>query len=160
MGRSKLPVLTKEDGVVFYDESYSFEYGAADWIRKGDDAAVITFGTMTEKALKAHEILKESGINIGVLNLSCPLALNESKIKEAASTGLIVTYEDHNVRTGIGSIIGTYLMENGISCGFKRIGIKHYGVSADLDYQYSLQSMDTESLIKIIIEKLKKQEDM
>ena len=33
MGRSKVPVITKEDGSVFFDENYEYIYGAIDIIR-------------------------------------------------------------------------------------------------------------------------------
>lgn len=151
MGRSKLPVLTKEDGEVLYSTNHNFEYGKADWVREGTDGVIITFGTMVSKAVNAWEKLKAAGLNVGILNLSCPTQLDTQKLDQAAKTGIIVTYEDHNVRTGIGSIIGTYLAENKLSCEFHRIGISSYGVSANPDFQYKLQSMDEESLVELVL---------
>lgn len=156
MGRSKIPVLGDEDNRIMFDRDYGFEYGKADWIRRGREGTVITCGTMVYRAVRAQEKLKEKGMDIGVLNLSCPLELDVDKIREAASTGLIVTYEDHNVRTGIGSIIGTFLAENGIKCNFRRLGIARYGVSASPDYQYKLQSLDEDSLIEAVVREINK----
>lgn len=150
MGRSKLPVLLTEDENEFFDINYKFVYGRADWIRKGSDGTIITYGTMVNKAINVQKVLKEKDIHIGVLNVSCPLEIDEQAIKLATNTGLIVTYEDHNVKTGLGSIIGTYLIENGLNCNFKRVGIKQYGVSASPENQYIDQNMDESSLIKLI----------
>ena len=36
---------------------------------------------------------------------------------------LIVTYEDHNVRSGLGALLGAHLQENGLRCTFRRLGI-------------------------------------
>jgi transketolase len=150
MGRSKLPVLTNEAGEVMFDGEHAFEYGAADWIREGTSGVIVTCGTMVSKAIYAWEKLKNAGISVGILNLSCPVQLDTEKIREAAKTGLIITYEDHNIRTGIGSIIGTYLAETGLSCKFQRVGITSYGVSASPDYQYKAQSMDEDSLTELV----------
>ena len=155
MGRSKIPVLAGMDNKEMFGQDYRFEYGKADWIRYGKSGTIITCGTMVHRAVRAYEKLLEKGIGIGVLNLSCPLELDEEKIEEAAETGLIVTYEDHNIRTGIGSIIGAYLAENGIVCKFKRLGITRYGVSGSPDYQYGLQSLDEVSLTETVATLLK-----
>ncbi|MDR3643904.1 MAG: transketolase C-terminal domain-containing protein, partial [Clostridia bacterium] len=87
---------------------------------------------------------------VGVLNLSCPLCPDEENIRRAAETGYIFTYEDHNVRTGIGSLIGAYLAENGIRCRFRRIGVRQYGVSAGPDDQYRAQHMHEDDLEEAI----------
>jgi transketolase len=156
MGRSKVPVLVGESGNEVFGEAYTFEYGKADWIRRGKDGTIITCGTMVHKAVNACNKLREAGISIGVLNLSCPLQPDVQNIREADGTGLIVTYEDHNVLTGLGSIIGTFLMENGLKCKFKRMGIIRYGVSANPDYQYKLQNLDEDSVVDLIKHQLKK----
>lgn len=155
MGRSKVPVLGGTDNKAFFGQDYRFRYGNADWIRRGKNGTVITCGTMVHRAVRASEKLAGRGLDIGVLNLSCPTELDEDKLGEAAATGLIVTYEDHSVRTGIGSIIGAYLLENGITCKFRRLGITRYGVSGSPEYQYELQSLNEDSLCETVAALLK-----
>ncbi len=53
MGRSKTAVLTNEDGTPFFGKDYQFRYGEGHWLRRGKDAAIITFGMMAPKALEA-----------------------------------------------------------------------------------------------------------
>lgn len=154
MGRSKFPVLQKEDGSVFFDKEYIFEYGKADWIRRGKDGTIITCGTMVCKALNACEKLKKKGASVGILNISCPLKLDTQKIHEAAKTGIIITYEDHNIRTGIGSIVGEFIAEEGLKCSFKRMGIRKYGVSASPNFQFREQSLDEDSLVDLLYKQI------
>jgi transketolase len=73
----------------------------------------------------------------------------------AANTGVIVTCEDHNVRNGISSIVGTYIAENGIHCRFQRMGIHTYGVSGNPEFQYRYQSMHEDDFAEMILRLLK-----
>ncbi len=150
MGRSKMNAVTDENGKEFFAGGYSFEYGKGDLLRQGGDAAIITYGNMVPYALKASEILKKSGLSISVLNISFPLKLDEQKIKEAADTGVIVIYEDHNQNTGLGNIIASYLMEKGLHCRFIKMGVKKIGYSASPEYNYKKQNLDTQSLVDVL----------
>jgi len=151
MGRSKVPVLATEDGSTFFDKNYYFEYGKANWIREGADCTIVTYGTMVHKAVNVHNCLKEMGIWAGVLNISCPLQLDKDAVCRAAKTGLVIVYEDHHIRTGLGSLMGTFLAEHDISCKFRRVGITRYGVSACPEEQYKLQKMDEDALMNLVL---------
>jgi transketolase len=154
MGRSKTPVIADKDGVLLYGESYVFQYGRADWIRQGNDAAIVTTGNMASKAVAAHELLAESGFNVAVINISCPLELDKASIEAAAATGLIITYEDHHFRTGLGSLVASHIAEHGLNCRLMRFGITKYGVSGSPDYNYLIQGLDAESVRQKILNRL------
>ncbi len=62
MGRSKLPVITNEDGEPFFGSDYRFVYGMHDHIREGTDVALVAMGCMVFRALEVREILNEKGI--------------------------------------------------------------------------------------------------
>ena len=150
MGRSRMPVLTDERGEVLFGERYAFEYGAANWIRKGHQAVIVTCGSMVWRAMEARDHLAKDGFDVGVLNLCCPGELPVEALKQAAGAGLVVTYEDHNVRTGIGSLVGAFLAENGLTCRFIRLGLTRYGVSASPEFQYQQQGLDTRQVAAVI----------
>ncbi|MGC8977477.1 MAG: transketolase [Candidatus Ratteibacteria bacterium] len=154
MGRSKLPVILKENGEVFFDEKYNFEYGKADIIREGENGYILTYGCMVYRAIKIYEKLKEEKINIGIINFSCPVVIDEEKIKIAINTGLIVTYEDHHIDTGLASTVSLYLSENNYRVKFLRFGVKNYGASGTPDQLFKSQGLDPESVIKKIKEVL------
>lgn len=145
-GRSKMPVLCDEHG-----NKLGFEYGKAQWLKRGKDGTIISYGNMVHKALNVAEILLNKNIDIGVLNMSTPLDLDEKEVLEAAKTGLIVTYEDHNVRNGIGSIIAQFLCKNRLNCKFLTKGIFKYGASMSPDNLYGIQGLDEDSVASEII---------
>ncbi len=150
MGRSVLPIITDEKGTPFFGGDYKFTYGKMDKIRDGDKGAIITMGSMVFRAVQAWEKLKEMGIRVKVFNFSTPTEVDMDALKEAVETGLIITYEDHNIHTGIGSIIGNTLAENGFKVKFIKLGVKEYGVSGSPDLNFRRQNLDVESLIETI----------
>jgi len=150
VGRSKIPVIRNERNEPFYSEKYSFSYGNADWIREGNDATIITTGTMTHKAVEASESLFEENIHAGVLNISSPGKLDMNAIQKACKTGTVITYEDHLVQSGMGSIVASLIAEYELKCHFKRIGIVKYGKSCTPDEQYLFQGLDIKSLQQTI----------
>ena len=150
-GRSKHPAVKREDGSLFYGPDYRFEYGKADLLRAGDDGTIITMGSLTSMALEAHDTLKEKGLNIRVLAMPTPLDPDREAIRNAAKTGLIVTYEDHNVHTGLGSIVANVLAEEGLTCKFRKLGITTFagsGIPPDL---WKLQGLDAEGLAQVVL---------
>lgn len=133
MGRSKLPVLTDEEGNPFFGGDYTFRYGALDFIRDGSDVTLLALGHMANQALKAREILAGQGISARVVHASSPLAIDTEELLRAVSTGAVVTLEDHNVHSGLGSIVAATLMERGVSVRFKALGVHRYGDSGRSD---------------------------
>ena len=146
MGRSPCPVLTDAAGRVLFGEGYEFRFGQADWIRAGDQGTIVSFGHMVWRAARASDSLRRRGVRVGVLNLACPVELDAARLREAAATGLVITYEDHNERTGIGAQVGAFLAESGIRCRFRRMGLRRYGLSATPDCQYEQLSLTAEAL--------------
>ncbi len=149
-GRSKLPVITGEDGQPLFGGKYEFHYGTADVMREGPDAAILTAGGMTYRALAAWEKLKEQGITCLLLNVPCPLDLDADAVKRAAATGAIVTYEDHHARTGLGSLVANFLAENGLSAKLRMLGVRSYGRSGVPDDLYAEQGLDPDSLVEAV----------
>ncbi|MBW6515277.1 MAG: transketolase [Candidatus Cloacimonetes bacterium] len=129
MGRSKVPIITKEDGSPYYDEQYRFEYGIADIIRDGNDGALLTMGTLAGKALEVVDRLSEKDIHLQLWAISCPTAIDNICLQKAASTGLIFTYEDHNVNSGLGSIVADKLMESNLNPKLVKFGVTDYALS-------------------------------
>jgi transketolase len=150
MGRSKLPVILKENGDIFFDENYEFEYGKVDIIREGKDGFILTYGCMVYRAIKIHEILKKEGINIGVMNYSCPTTIDEERLKIALNTGFLITYEDHHIDTGLASTISLYLAEKNYNVRFLRFGVKFYGASGTPDELFKIQGIDPETVAEKI----------
>jgi len=154
MGRSKIPVITKENGDIYFGPEYNFQYGKADLIREGKDGYILTYGCMVYRAVEISEKLKKEGISIGVLNFSCPTVIDEDLIKKAIETSFIITYEDHHIDTGLGATAGIYLSENGYSGKFFRKGVTNYGASGKPDELFKWFGMDVESMTEFIKKKM------
>ncbi len=152
MGRSKLPVIANEEGKPFFGGDYMFRYGKADRVRDGKDAAVISMGGMLYRAVEAWERLSEKGYSVKVLNLACLSAPDVEAIREAAKTGVVITYEDHNVLTGLGSIVAGVIAEEGLRTQLKMMGVAEYGVSGTPDALYKMYGLDVEALVEAVIE--------
>jgi transketolase len=150
LNRSKIPVISTGSEKPFFGKDYVFEYGKSDWLKNGTDATIITYGHMAFKALQAAEILQaKHGLKTGVLNVnSVPLLDDEKLLGAVKDTKNIVVYEDHNINTGLGTMIGSFIAENKVNCNFKKMGVSKYGVSADTEYQYRYQGLDVENLVK------------
>jgi len=150
MGRTALPLIMTEDNRIFFNDTYQFEYGCIETLREGSNCAVFAMGAMVGKAIQAHDILKNSGIKAGIYCVSAPMAIKKEYIEKAAKTGLIITYEDHNVHSGLGSVIAQLMAENNIRDKFVKIGITRYGKSDEPEALYREYGMDAESLAAAI----------
>jgi transketolase len=156
MGRSKIPVILKQDGTPFFDRAYQFQYGAVDIIRQGTAAVIISCGVMLHRAVAAWELLQQKGISVQVLNVCCPLHIPASVLKDAAAKGLIITYEDHNLKTGLGSIVANGLMENNLSCRLRKLGVASYSSSGPPEELFTASGLSASDLVKAVEEEIAK----
>jgi len=150
MGRSKYQVITREDGTAMFGDGYEFQYGKADVVREGGAATIISTGTMVHRAVKAADILAGKGCDTGVLNISCLTDVDVEAIRRAADNGVIVTYEDHNVRTGLGSIVANVVAEQGLAVKFRRMGVGSYAGSGSPEELWGEQGLSVESLVDTV----------
>ena len=156
MGRSAIPILLTEKGTPLFGPSYEFRYGQADLVRNGKDAAILTTGGMVYRAVQACQILRERGFYAQVINISCLSELDREVILKAAKTGIIITYEDHHIQTGLGSLIANFLAGQGLGIRFRKLGATHYGSSGKPDELYRMQGLDVGSLVQAVIEEIQK----
>jgi len=156
MGRSPIPILLSEEGAPIFGNPYEFRYGKADLVRNGKDAAIITSGGMVHRAIQAWQKLKEMRIEVQVLNISCLSDLDIEAILKAAHTGTVITYEDHQIHTGLGSLVANVIAEHGLPIRFRKMGITQYGSSGKPDDLYKMQGIDVGSLVQVVLEEIKK----
>lgn len=151
MGRSSGPVILTQNGEPLFGDDYQFCYGKADKVCEGEQAAIISMGGMLSYAIQASETLKKKGYQVQVINVSCLTDLDKERLKEVAQTGVIVTYEDHNINTGLGSVVANFLAENSLSPRFKKMGAKAYAGSGAPEELFRMQELDVDSLVKNVI---------
>ena len=146
MGRSITPVITDEDGRVFFDADYVFTPGKADWLRRGKDLTIVTYGALVPAVLQAWDLLRQEGIAAGVLNMASLLPLDAESLVAAANIGPLLTVEDHHVASGLGASAAVALMDRGISARMKRLGVSHYASSGKPAELYADQGLDPASI--------------
>lgn len=156
MGRSKLDIITKPDGEIYFDEHYCFSYGKADKLRDGATAALMVMGTLAPRAVQISDILRELGIKLAVWNISSPQAIDAEALQEAAQSGLIFSYEDHNVNTGLGTAVANALVENRLQCELHKFGVDHYCCSGKSDDLFKFYGLDVDSMVDSISKIIKK----
>ena len=152
MGRSKTPIITRDDGQPFYDTDYVFTPGRADWLRRGTDATIITYGALTPACMEAWQILSDENFSVGVLNMASLIPLDRDAILEAAEIGPVLTAEDHHVETGLGASVAMTLMEQGRAVPLKRLGVSRYGASGKPAELYADQGLDAASIARAVKE--------
>ncbi|HPS38318.1 MAG TPA: transketolase [Candidatus Cloacimonadota bacterium] len=150
MGRSKLPIIRNEESAVFYDMAYSFEYGKTDLLRVGNHGSVFVTGTPVGRTVKAIDTLRDEGIYLDLYYVSCPLAIDPLVLERATRNGVVISIEDHNVHSGMGSVIADLMVERGLSAKLVKLGVESYPYSGTSDDVYKWAGLDTISLIKKI----------
>lgn len=106
--------LHRKDTNRIYKESEKFELGKGKVLRDGKDLTIIATGfILVPEALKAAEILEKKGIDAAVIDMHTIKPLDEELVlKYAKKTGAVLTCENHQVDTGMGSAVAKFLAEN------------------------------------------------
>ncbi|WP_067836783.1 1-deoxy-D-xylulose-5-phosphate synthase [Amphibacillus sediminis] len=104
--------------------------GSWEVLRKGQDLAILTFGTSIDLVLQAAESLSDYGISVEVVNARFIKPLDEAYLLQLFKTGKpILTIEEATLMGGFGSSI----LENAERHGYSNLTIKRMGIS---DYFY------------------------
>ncbi|MFN3528121.1 MAG: transketolase family protein [Candidatus Altarchaeaceae archaeon] len=149
--------LTRPSVPKIFDDDYEFELGESVKLIDGDDVSIFACGIMVKEAIDAAKILKEKNIYASVINMSSIKPIDEKGIiKEAEITGRIITCEDHQINSGLGSAVAEILSEKKPT-PLKRIGLKdEFGRSGSKEDLFKYYNMDSESIAKAAIELVKK----
>ncbi len=148
MGRHKFEVILKEDGSVFYDENYQFEYGKADLLRKGDELTIIASGSMVSVAVSvADKMQKEKNIEVIALSSFKEIDL-DTIIPSLKKTGKLITIEDHNPYSGIASQINSNIAQEGLSVLINNLAVREYQLSGKNYELYDMAGIGENDLEK------------
>jgi transketolase len=115
MGRLDFPVIT--------DPDTPFKIGKGTLLREGEDITLMGDGNMVSRCLDAAEQLEKRNISAQVINMASIKPLDEALIALAVKrTGGIVTAEEHNIVSGLGCAVASYLCEHD-PVPIKRVGL-------------------------------------
>ncbi len=155
MGRNRWPVMYGKEGEPCFSGAYVFEYGKMDLVVDGNDGAIITYGGLVSKALAVRQKLAEKGKNFAVVNMPCVDEADEAVMTKLAALPCIVTYEDHNVKTGIVPVITMSLLKLGFKGVYLSFGATSYGASGETDEVLASQGLNVETVTATILKSLK-----
>ncbi len=153
MGRNRWPVMYGKEGEPRFAGDYVFEYGKMDLMADGTDGAIITYGGLLSKALAVREKLAGKGKAFAVVNMPCVDEVDEAMMAKLAGLPSVVTYEDHNVRTGIVPVITASLLKLGFKGAFLSFGATSYGASGETDEVLASQGLDIETVTEAILKR-------
>ena len=106
-------------------EPQSLTIGKGVLRRAGGDLTIVAAGLCVAEALRAAELLAAEGCAASVVDMASIKPLDTELILErAASTGAIVTAENHSIIGGLGSAVAELLMEEGVGVPFTRVGVR------------------------------------
>ena len=96
-----------------FDSDYKFEVGKGVKLADGNDVTIVATGITVAMALEARKMLESDGISARVINIHTIKPIDrEIIIDAAASTGAIVTAEEHNIIGGLGSAVAEVVCES------------------------------------------------
>ena len=156
MGRNRWPVICDEKGKPCFGEGYQFEYGKMDLVREGTDGAILTYGAMVSRAVRIRDTLAREGCSLAVVNVPCVQEIDGTVMKTMAGLPYLFTYEDHNVRSGIGSLIARHLLTLRYNGHFQSFGITGYGKSGETDDVMALAGLDVDTMTMVLRDIMKK----
>ena len=149
IGRNPVPVI--------YNRQQPFTLGKAISIREGGKVLLVATGIMVSTALETADMLVNSGIECGVLDMHTIKPLDASALLDyAKSAELVVTLEDHNIIGGLGGAVAECLSENNPK-PLIRIGVRDiFTESGDPKELFKKYHMDAQYAFQSITEYLKK----
>ncbi len=143
MGRHKIPVLTKENGEVFFDNTYVYTYGKCDLLRTGTDITIVASGPIVIEALRAQTALKEKHISAEIIIASSPKTFDATLFDSIQKTKRVITVEDHTTHSGIGAMLARELQLRSIRVeSFSMLGVDAYQLSGTAEDLYMAAGID------------------
>jgi transketolase len=152
MGRSKLPVMVRDDGSPLFAGDYRFEYGRLTRAAQGERGCVLVMGTPSAAALDAVRELAAGGETWSLGVVACPLEIHDEDLDWIAGHDLVVTVEDHGSRSGLGATVAEALSSRGRGPRLVRHGVDRYmpsGAAADL---YRMARLDATGIRAVLVE--------
>ena len=148
--RSKVPYILKEGtDQKLFGEGYKFVPGKEEVIRKGSAGYIVSYGDMLYRSLDAVENLRAEGIDIGLINKPTLNVVDEETIKLYGSSPFVLVVESIAQKTGLGSRLGTQLLERNLTPKFKSLGTNKEGCGG-LYQQVNAQGLGPQDIIAAV----------
>jgi transketolase len=144
--RAPVPDILDGGGKALYQDK-PFEPGKDYVVReaKAGGGWVVAFGEAVYRALDAVITLQENGVQVGLINKPTLNVVDPNMMKTLAAAPFVLVVEGWNVKTGLGSRFGSYLLQAGFKGEFNHIGT-HLEGSGGLWQQMGHQGLDSDGI--------------
>jgi transketolase C-terminal domain/subunit len=141
--RSPVPDILDESGKPLYKDA-PFDPGKDYVVReaKAGGGYVVAFGESVYRALDAVITLQEGGTQVGLINKPTLNVVDQAMMKKLAAAPFVLVVEAFNVKTGLGSRFGSYLLQAGFKGKYNHIGT-HVEGCGGLWQQMGHQGLDS-----------------
>jgi transketolase len=141
--RAPVPDILDGEGKPLY-EGKPFDPGKDYVVRqaKAGGGYIVSMGEAVYRALDAVITLQENGMNVGLINKPTLNVVDPAMMKTLAAAPFVLVVEGWNVKTGLGSRFGSYLLQAGFRGKFNHIGT-HLEGSGGLWQQMGHQGLDS-----------------
>ncbi|KAG2086747.1 thiamine diphosphate-binding protein [Suillus cothurnatus] len=144
--RSKVPYILKEDGTKFFGDGYEFVPGKDETIVEGKAGYVVSFGEMLYRSWDAVLRCRREGLDVGLINKPTLNLVDEQTLRKIGSSPFVLVVESLNQKTGLGSKMGTWLIERQLTPKYGYMGTTKEGCGG-LGEQIPYQNLDPQSII-------------
>lgn len=128
------------------------EIGKGITIREGEKIAILSFGPIGNKVIKASKVLEKEGINIGHYDMQFAKPIDETLLEKILNKyESIITIEDGVITGGFGSTILEFMSENGYQNKLRRLGVPNQFIEhGTRDELYKLVGIDVKGIISSV----------
>ncbi|HVO51933.1 MAG TPA: transketolase [Thermoanaerobaculia bacterium] len=157
MGRSKIPFALREDGTPIFAGDYAFDPTRADRIRTGGAGlALVCAGNVLPNTMEAWNALAKDGVRADLVSICAWSDLRDEDLAFIARHGLVVSVEDHNPKTGLGTLLQSRFNDLGLAARVRKLGVTFYSSSGPAKELYRLMGLDGPAIAAAAREELSK----
>ncbi|MFH1692163.1 MAG: transketolase C-terminal domain-containing protein [Candidatus Omnitrophota bacterium] len=117
MARGEIPRL--------FSRREPFVLGQARYLAHGRDIVILSSGICTFEAIKAVKALEQKGVSVEHLHISTFKPFDDARVLASLSLSRygVITFENHSVVGGLGSLVSEMMTQAGIGGKLLKIGI-------------------------------------
>ncbi len=148
--RAPVPDILDEAGKPLY-QGKPFDPGK-DYVVREPGAGggyIVAMGETVYRALDAVIRLQEKGTHVGLVNKPSLNVVDQGMMKTLSAAPFVLVVEGWNVKTGLGSRFGSYLLQAGFKGKYHHIGT-HLEGSGGLWQQMGHQGLDSEGILQAV----------
>ena len=107
---------------------------------------MVAYGELLYRALDAVERLRAEGIDVGLINKPSLNVVDEQSLLAAGESPFVLVVESQNVKTGLGSRYGTWLLERRLTPRYAHLGTHRLGAGGLWEHIHH-QGLDSDAII-------------